>query len=410
MKGICMNNIGDEKKLHNCTGCAACVAICPKKAISYIKNSEGFFQAFVDEKKCINCGKCKKVCYKFMKKVDFEKKLEDGILYSAQSNNPQIVQKSSSGGVAYEIAKFGVENGYKVIGTIYDYKQEIAKAIIIERLEDIELLSGSKYIQSNFEDAQKKFVEICRNDISAKFIVFGTPCQILGFSNIVNVNKIKNEVIKVELFCHGVPSYHVWDCYIEEIKQKYRLSNIEKIDFRNKKLGWHNYCIKICGEKRTIYQNSEKSLFYKAFFDTILYNKCCFDCQMRMKYSFADVRLGDFWGKRYINDINGVSAVVIFSEKGKELIEMLNSVKFERCLIEECLANQSTQIYSNIKLRDEYLEKLSQNKDLKRTIKEYRKKMPIKNRINYFLKEIVCIFPLKLRMMLKNIYHKNLYK
>ena len=49
-----------DKKL--CTGCGACFNICPKKAITMEKNSEGFLEPVIDKSKCVNCGLCKKVC------------------------------------------------------------------------------------------------------------------------------------------------------------------------------------------------------------------------------------------------------------------------------------------------------------------------------------------------------------
>lgn len=43
-----------EKK--ECCGCAACVSICPKAAISMIKDETGSYFPKIDEILCINCG------------------------------------------------------------------------------------------------------------------------------------------------------------------------------------------------------------------------------------------------------------------------------------------------------------------------------------------------------------------
>lgn len=45
-----------------CTGCAACFNICPEAAISMQSDSEGFDYPHIDERKCIKCGLCEKVC------------------------------------------------------------------------------------------------------------------------------------------------------------------------------------------------------------------------------------------------------------------------------------------------------------------------------------------------------------
>ena len=49
-------------KKENCTGCGACMNICPKGAISMIVDSEGYEFPVIDYGKCIECGACLKVC------------------------------------------------------------------------------------------------------------------------------------------------------------------------------------------------------------------------------------------------------------------------------------------------------------------------------------------------------------
>lgn len=404
-----MNNI-EYKAKRQCTGCGACSVICPVEAISYKINDEGFFQAFVDKDKCINCGKCQKVCYKFLEENEFGKELKTGVLYAAQSKNREIVKSCTSGGVAYEIAKYGIENGYHVLGTIYDYNKNMAKAIIIDNMDDIQLLKGSKYIQSNVKDAIEELLKRCQKDKNSKFIVFGTPCQIVGISKIIEINNLKNEIIKVDLFCHGVPSYLVWKKYIKELKEKYNISNIDEINFRDKKLGWHNYCMKVKSKEKTIYLNSEQSSFYKIFFDTILYNRVCFDCIVRKEKALSDIRLGDFWGKKYINNKEGVSAVVIMSEKGNNLIKKVETIKIKEESINECLNNQSTNNYKYIEVRDKHIKELKNNISLKKFLKRYRKDLPIKLKIKNRIKDIISILPTGIRMKMKEIYHNKIYK
>ena len=45
-----------------CAGCGACVLVCPVNAIKYSLSDDGFYKASIDIAKCINCGKCTKVC------------------------------------------------------------------------------------------------------------------------------------------------------------------------------------------------------------------------------------------------------------------------------------------------------------------------------------------------------------
>ncbi|MBQ2173589.1 MAG: polysaccharide pyruvyl transferase family protein, partial [Alphaproteobacteria bacterium] len=45
-----------------CCGCTACSQVCPKNCINMQEDAEGFVYPVVDEKICIECGKCKAVC------------------------------------------------------------------------------------------------------------------------------------------------------------------------------------------------------------------------------------------------------------------------------------------------------------------------------------------------------------
>ena len=46
----------------DCSGCSACMNICPKSAITMEENSEGFLYPVIDELKCVHCGLCNRVC------------------------------------------------------------------------------------------------------------------------------------------------------------------------------------------------------------------------------------------------------------------------------------------------------------------------------------------------------------
>lgn len=52
----------DIKRNEDCCGCNACGDICPKKAITFLVDKEGFWYPKVDKEKCIDCGLCNKVC------------------------------------------------------------------------------------------------------------------------------------------------------------------------------------------------------------------------------------------------------------------------------------------------------------------------------------------------------------
>lgn len=44
-----------------CTGCMACVDVCPKEAICIVDTITAY-NALIDGQKCIECGACHKIC------------------------------------------------------------------------------------------------------------------------------------------------------------------------------------------------------------------------------------------------------------------------------------------------------------------------------------------------------------
>ncbi|MBR1710164.1 MAG: 4Fe-4S binding protein [Clostridia bacterium] len=44
-----------------CTGCGACISVCPKQAIQMKMDDEGFYYPSVNEN-CIGCNRCENIC------------------------------------------------------------------------------------------------------------------------------------------------------------------------------------------------------------------------------------------------------------------------------------------------------------------------------------------------------------
>ena len=94
-------------KKDSCTGCLACMNVCPKDAIVYKENEYGVPSAVIDQEKCIGCKACVKVC---PVNHPVEKK-EPLACYAAWSNNVKERKFSTSGGIASEISRAIVNDG-----------------------------------------------------------------------------------------------------------------------------------------------------------------------------------------------------------------------------------------------------------------------------------------------------------
>ena len=294
-----------------CCGCGACMVSCPVDAIRIKMDDEGFYTSTIDNDKCISCGACRKVC-PYITGLGGEY-CKNGKLYSYKDNSVDVLMKSSSGGAAYDLSRIALLTGYKIIGSTFDRNEQKAKHIVVEKLSNLYKLQGSKYIQSNFS--------VIAESLRSKedLMIFGTPCQIAAAKRLHQGN---NSVF-VDLICHGIPSYFLFEEYANYLNRKHNIDT-EKMDviFRYKPRGWKERYIYVTDTKKSICTHQDKDPYFLCFEYSICYSKNCFECPWRDK-SQADLRVGDYWNSRFDNDKTGVSMILALTPTGQEWIKKL---------------------------------------------------------------------------------------
>lgn len=302
-------------QFNQCYGCGVCAVDCPKQIISMQLDADGFFRPFVDEKACVKCGKCLKICAFYSSSIQ---KKNNPTSYACYSINEKIRNQCSSGGVGFELAKYALSQGYIFCGVRYNVKQNRAEHYIARTINELYDSCGSKYIQSYSIEA---FSQFSKNE---KYMVVGTPCQIDSLRKSIRMKKMEGNFILIDFFCHGVPSYLMWKKYLKE----FGMNDTLEVKWRDKRTGWHdswNMIFKRLHEE-TFSLMSKGDLFYKFFLKNRCLNKVCYDdCKYKMTSSAADIRIGDLWGTKYQNDEKGVSGVLTFTQKGKEFLQQLDT-------------------------------------------------------------------------------------
>lgn len=310
-----MINIKDKAQ---CCGCTACASICPKEAITMVPDVLGFKYPKVDLSKCIECGLCEKVCV-FNDNYDKSQNLKEPKIYAARHKDIHEIETSRSGAAFIAISDYVLDNGGIIYGVGYkDHFRVVHKRATTK--EERNEFKGSKYVQSDLDGIFKQVKEDLKKGYTVLFS--GTPCQTAGLNSYVG-KKLRENLILVDIVCHGVPSPYIWRDYLAYIEKKYK-SNIAKVDFRDKsRIGWSGHI------ESFVFENGNKiesKLYTNLFYKHIMFRKSCSVCHYTNFKRPSDITLADFWGW-YKTDPNinadnkGISLVLVNTEKGRELFE-----------------------------------------------------------------------------------------
>ena len=179
-----------------CSGCLACMAACPKQAISVRYVFLGQVLPYIDTDKCVDCGMCDKTC----PSLNNPPKTYPLQCYASWTKDNNDYLTTTSGGIATAMAKNVISEGGIVYGCAAVGLD--VRHVRCASLESIENLKGSKYVQS---DCSAVF-PLIRKDLKEglKVLFIGTPCQCAGVKGFLK--KSYDNLIVVDLICHGVPS------------------------------------------------------------------------------------------------------------------------------------------------------------------------------------------------------------
>ena len=398
-------NVLDKSALRECTSCQLCGAVCPKNAIRIELNADGYYRPIVDEELCIDCGICTKVCYKFDEQLRMSQDadMQEYPLYAAWAKDDALVKQTTSGGIGDLLAQELIAEGYKVVGVVYNDDKVRAEHAIATTAEETKPFRGSKYIQSYTLDAMREVVKNCRNE---KYAVFGTPCHIYALSKLASMKKVRDNFVFVDLYCHGCPSLHVWTKYQDYIKQKLNISKFDKVEFRSKVKGWGSFYVVVVVDGRPVFiSNPKEDGFYELFFCNQVLNDGCRDCQLRGTLEYTDIRLGDFWGKKFLDNHRGVSGVSLSSDRGKKVFEkIIRNLDTQKCSYSEFLPYQSwgREYHPNTKAREAILASLQDgSQTIDDAVRAFRKHQSAAGKIKRHIKNILYYLPIGCTTFLK---------
>lgn len=316
-----------------CTGCGACVNVCPKTAISMVLDDSGKTIPNIDSGKCIECNLCRSTC-PVLNPVLKNKPVS---VYAAWSRNSKDVELSSSGGIATVLARWILNQK----GTVFGAASENAEVrhVAVRSEEDLERIRGSKYVQSEIGFAYREAKKLLQNDEYVMFV--GTPCQIAGLKNFLKRDYEK--LYTVDLICHGNPPQKY---LIEHNNAVLHGKPWHKVAFRGK----CNFVHTLYAHSDIVYQRkSSRDYYFSAFLNALTYRENCYSCPYACPERCSDITVADFWGINrgtLIHPYDGrISLVLANTEKGKRFFGNIETdIIFEERTLEEAKNPVQTNI------------------------------------------------------------------
>lgn len=313
-----------------CTGCYACVNACSRGCISMKEDELGCVHPIVDETNCVHCNLCHNSCPNNLE-LKFAYPLK---CYASWIKDKEKRKICASGGIGTIMSEYIIKQGGVVFGSRYNADLTPVMTYT-DNLEELEYFKGSRYVQSLVgETTYKKVKDFLRNDRQVMFV--GTPCQIAGLKSYLR--KEYDNLITVDLICHGVCPTSYLKEEVAYLADKYKLTDIADIRFRGN--DGNNFRLTLWNkDRRKLFPRDnyrEKMLrigglqqyYLKGFLLGVSMRENCYSCNYARPERISDITIGDFIGLGKTIPFEypkaNVSSVTINTQKGNSFYEKVS--------------------------------------------------------------------------------------
>lgn len=294
-----------------CSGCMACISICPVSCIEIDLSKRKRFYKRIDSLKCIHCGLCEKVCPHTGDVSCSEPKLGLNVWTESRGNLRYV----SSGGVATTAYNYALKNKIFCVGVCFDSNYQL-KYRFLNSPVDIYLAAGSKYVYSQMEDIYQQVGTVLLNGERVLFV--GLPCHVGGLKKYCALKSVpENNLLAIDLVCHGVSTPYLFQKYVNALQRKGILTGEENVAFRKK---YNPYGVTVLKNGRAIYQRNRYLDSYMSLYVKNYYSESCYSCRFAKKQRIGDLTIMDCStpGERRKCKRMGGSSILVNTSKGLE--------------------------------------------------------------------------------------------
>ncbi len=307
----------DEKKL--CSGCMACVRICPKECIRVDLSNKRKIVQMIDMQKCVQCHQCTRVC-PHEGLASLHKPLAG---YTGVAKKRKTLYNASSGGIASLLYEYCLKHHIPCVGVTFNSELAL-KYRFLENNRDIHYAQGSKYAFSNMGIIYEKVATA----LSEKRVLFiGLPCHVEALKKYLEVKNANiQNLMTVDIVCHGVTPPLFFQEHIEFLRKRY--GRINDIRFREKK---NQYGVTLFDDKEKIiakrYRFEDE---YMLLFQNGYYLDACYRCRFAKGDRVGDLTIKDCTGSGF-KSLSGIypiqSSVLVNTLLGESILDQLREEK-----------------------------------------------------------------------------------
>lgn len=251
-------------------------------------------------------------------------------VYACYNTNKDVRLSSSSGAVFSSLAECVFNKQGIVYGVAMSEDCYSADFIAVTDVAGLTRLRGSKYLQAKVGDTFKR---VKKDLIDGKYVLFtGTACQVNGLKSFLG--KDYDNLLCVDVICHGVPSPELWKKYAKYQECK-NGGKLKWINFRCKDESWTDFGMKEVltniseDSVKKLYVSKDVDSYMQMFLRDYCLRPSCYECIVKNEKK-ADLTIADFWGIENVapkmNDGMGTSLVLIRTDKGRVAFDEVSGI------------------------------------------------------------------------------------